>query len=136
MPPIIISVRTEAALYFSLEPGKITESRITVTSKVPIKYFIQSGPRNQLRVYSPELFPVRPQFVGHRPPQIVMGKKSGVDNVLLWAEELGIQLKEDEIKEVLNKVKRRSTALKRLLSKDEFREIIEGVREKTWSLVS
>jgi len=86
--------------------------------------------------YPTEIFPVHPNFVGHRPPQILMGKKSGTDNVILWLEELGIKLNENEIKEVLSQVKRKSLALKRVLNMDEFREIVEGVRRQTQSLVS
>jgi isopropylmalate/homocitrate/citramalate synthase len=65
-----------------------------------------------------------------------MGKKSGVDSVVLWSEELGIRLHEDEIKAVLNEVKLRAHALKRVLNKDEFREIVEDVRRQKVSLVS
>jgi len=65
-----------------------------------------------------------------------MGKKSGVDNVALWSEELGVQLHDDEVKVVLNEVKLRAHALKRVLNRDEFREIVEGVRRQTISLIS
>ena len=41
------------------------------------------------------VFPVHPDFVDHEKPQIVMGKKSGLDNVYLWAEKLNIELNED-----------------------------------------
>ena len=58
-----------------------------------------------------------------------MGKKSGADNVILWSEELGIKLNEDELQEVINRVKLKSLALKRALTKDEFREIVEDSRE-------
>jgi isopropylmalate/homocitrate/citramalate synthase len=60
-----------------------------------------------------------------------MGKKSGADNVILWSEELGIKLNENEVKEVLNQVKLRSLSLKRVLNKDEFRKIAENVRRHT-----
>jgi len=99
-------------------------------------YDIESGIiagwyKNVYHQYPPEIFPVHPSFVGHRPPQILMGKKSGVDNVILWSEELGIKLNENEVKEVLNQVKLRSLSLKRVLNKDEFRKIVEGIRRHT-----
>jgi len=104
-------------------------------------YDIESGIltswyRNTFHQYPTEVFPVHPNFVGHRPPQILMGKKSGVDNVALWSEELGVQLHDDEVKVVLNEVKLRAHALKRVLNRDEFREIVEGVRRQTISLIS
>jgi len=59
-----------------------------------------------------------------------MGKKSGLDNVSLWADKLGIKLDEEEVREVLKRVKAKSVALKRVLTEDEFREIAQGVKEK------
>jgi isopropylmalate/homocitrate/citramalate synthase len=99
-------------------------------------YDIESGIvaswyKNVYHQYPTEIFPIRPSFVGHRPPQILMGKKSGADNVILWSEELGIKLNENEVKEVLNQVKLRSLSLKRVLNKDEFRKIAENVRRHT-----
>lgn len=104
-------------------------------------YDIESGIvaswyKNVYHKYPTEIFPVRPNFVGHRPPQILMGKKSGADNVILWSEELGIKLQDEEVTQVLNQVKVRSLALKRVLNMDEFREIVEGVRRQTISLIS
>ena len=74
------------------------------------------------------VFPVHPEFVGHAPPQIVMGKKSGLDNVHLWAEKLNIELTDDETMAVLKQVKLKSHDLKRVLTEEEFREIVEKVK--------
>lgn len=57
-----------------------------------------------------------------------MGKKSGLDNVWVWAERLGIELNEDQALEILQEVKLRSHDLKRVLDEDEFREIAEKVK--------
>ena len=78
--------------------------------------------------YPTELFPVRPEFVGHRAPRVVMGKKSGLDSVAIWADKLGIELAKEEIEGVLRQVKQRSDDLKRLLSEDEFRKIALAVK--------
>ena len=75
-----------------------------------------------------ELFPVHPDFVGHRAPKILMGKKSGVDSVFKWAEKLGIELNKDEAMDILKQVKQRSHDLKRSLTEDEFREIVQRVK--------
>lgn len=96
-------------------------------------YDIESGIlttwyRNTFDQYPTEVFPVHPNFVGHRSPKILMGKKSGVDNVALWSEELGISLDRDEAMEVLSQVKRQAHDLKRVLTKDEFREITQVVK--------
>jgi len=60
-----------------------------------------------------------------------MGKKSGTDNVTIWAERLGIELDEDQTSEVLMRVKKRAIELKRTLTEDEFREIANSVRSGT-----
>ncbi|MBW1692198.1 MAG: hypothetical protein JRJ70_15915 [Deltaproteobacteria bacterium] len=57
-----------------------------------------------------------------------MGKKSGLDNVNLWAERLNIKLTEDEAMAVLKEVKRRSHDLKRVLTEEEFKDIIGTIR--------
>jgi len=76
------------------------------------------------------VFPVHPQFVGHAMPEIVMGKKSGVDNISLWAQKAGIELTEDEKMAVLNQVKLKSHDLKRTLTENEFRRIAKKVKGK------
>ena len=57
-----------------------------------------------------------------------MGKYSGMDNVALWAEKLGIKLDREEALEVLKRVKAQSHDLKRVLTEDEFRKIAESVK--------
>ena len=74
------------------------------------------------------VFPVHPKFVGHSMPDIILGKKSGVDNITLWSQKLGIELSEEEKMAVLNQVKLRSHDLKRVLTEDEFRKIAKQVK--------
>jgi len=98
-------------------------------------YDIESGIvtswyKNVFDSYPTEIFPVHPNFIGHRAPQILMGKKSGLDNVALWAEKLGISLDMDEVKEVLDQVKLQSHDLKRVLNEAEFKKITEEVKAK------
>jgi isopropylmalate/homocitrate/citramalate synthase len=76
------------------------------------------------------VFPVHPKFVGHSMPDIILGKKSGVDNITLWSQKLGIELSEEEKMTVLNQVKLRSHDLKRTLTEDEFRKIAKRVKPK------
>ncbi len=75
------------------------------------------------------VFPVHPSFVGHTMPEIIMGKKSGVDNITLWSEKLGIELSEEQKMAVLNQVKLKSHDLKRTLNEDEFKKIVGHVTE-------
>lgn len=96
-------------------------------------YTIESGIvtgwyRNAYAQDPTTLYPVRPQFVGRSDPVIYMGKKSGVDNVVVWAERLGITLTQDEILEVVQRVKSMSHDLKRVLSEGEFAAIADQVK--------
>jgi isopropylmalate/homocitrate/citramalate synthase len=97
-------------------------------------YTIESGIvtgwfRNVFEKNPTTVFPVHPDFVGHAAPQIVMGKKSGLDNVHLWAEKHNIELTEDETMAVLKEVKLQSHDLKRVLTEEEFKGIVKGVKE-------
>ena len=96
-------------------------------------YTIESGIvagwyRNAYKENPTTVFPVRPEFVGHAAPEIIMGKKSGVDNIAVWAEKLGLEIAEEKRMEVLNRIKRRSHDLKRVLTEQEFKEIAEQVK--------
>jgi len=55
--------------------------------------------------------------------RIVLGKKSGLDSIRLKARELGIDLADEQVPEVLAKVKSLGSSAKRLLTDDEFRQI-------------
>ena len=95
-------------------------------------YSIESGIvtnwyRNAYEKDPTVVFPVHPQFVGHDMPKIVMGKKSGVDNISIWAENLGIEVSEEKKMDVLTRVKRFSHDSKRNLTEKEFKEIVKEV---------
>jgi isopropylmalate/homocitrate/citramalate synthase len=98
-------------------------------------YDIESGIvttwyKNAWGQYPTDVFPIHPDFVGHRATQILMGKKSGLDNIAIWAEKLGIELDKEEADEVLKRVKRRAHDLKRVLNEGEFGEIVRAVKDK------
>ncbi len=96
-------------------------------------YDVESGMvvswhRNSRNVYPTETVPIDPALVGHRGPRYVMGKKSGIDSVGIWSEQLGIELDKDQGAEVLRRVKLYSHDVKRQLTEDEFREIADAVK--------
>jgi len=74
------------------------------------------------------LFPVHPKFVGHESPKIVMGKKSGLESIAIWSEKLNLTLTDDEAMAVLKEVKLKSHDLKRVLTEEEFKEIVGGMK--------
>jgi isopropylmalate/homocitrate/citramalate synthase len=74
------------------------------------------------------VYPVRPEFVGHKKPEILMGKKSGVDNIEIWTKKLGLKVTEEEGMEVLRRVKLKAHDLKRTLKESEFKKIVKEVK--------
>jgi len=89
---------------------------------------VASWYRNSYERYPTGITPILPKVVGHRAPKVVMGKKSGLDSIAVWADKLGIELTEEEVEGVLRQVKQQSYDLKRLLSENEFREIALAVK--------
>ena len=98
-------------------------------------YNIESGIvtgwyRNVYKKSPTTVYPVRPEFVGHKRPKILLGKKSGLDNVAIWSQKLGITLSEEESMNVLQRVKLKAHDLKRPLNVKEFKEIVDEVKVK------
>jgi isopropylmalate/homocitrate/citramalate synthase len=57
---------------------------------------------------------------------IVLGKKSGLDSIRIKADELGLDVAEDERADLLAKVKELGTRKRGLVTDDEFRELAGG----------
>lgn len=79
-----------------------------------------------------EVFPWKPEVVGQRQPEVLMGKASGQSSLLIWLEEMGITVSDTQRLDILYKVKDASLAKKGMLTKKEFRAIVGAVLgEKT-----
>lgn len=75
-----------------------------------------------------EAFPFRPEMVGQSGPQIVLGKGSGLDSVMIWLDKLGFPpANEEQTMAILVEVKSTSLQKKGLLSEDDFGKIAHGV---------
>jgi isopropylmalate/homocitrate/citramalate synthase len=57
---------------------------------------------------------------------IVLGKKSGIDSIRIKAQELGLELSDDEQRELLVRVKALGTEKRGLVTDDEFRALAHG----------
>jgi isopropylmalate/homocitrate/citramalate synthase len=101
----------------------IGEGAYTIESGIVTGWFKNVFDSNPTTV-----FPVHPDFVGHATPQILMGKKSGLDNIEIWCRKLGIELDEETAMDVLMAVKLKSHDLKRVLTEKEFMSVAESVR--------
>ena len=77
-----------------------------------------------------EAFPFRPEMVGQTGPEIVLGKGSGLDSVLIWLDKTGFPpASEEHMMAILMEVKALSLQKKGLLDEDDFRRVAEGVLE-------
>jgi isopropylmalate/homocitrate/citramalate synthase len=75
-----------------------------------------------------EAFPFRPEFVGQTGPEIVLGKGSGLDSVLIWLDKVGLGPADaDQSMEILTRVKAISLERKGLLDEQTFSEIAKDV---------
>jgi isopropylmalate/homocitrate/citramalate synthase len=57
--------------------------------------------------------------------KIVLGKKSGLSSIKLKVEELGLDVAEDSYPAILAEVKEKATAAGRLMTDDEFRQLVQ-----------
>ncbi|MGH8875173.1 MAG: LeuA family protein, partial [Acidimicrobiia bacterium] len=71
--------------------------------------------RNVGEEHLTEAFPYRPELVGQSPPQLVLGKGSGLDSVAAWLERVGRTATPEQMLSILEQVKERSLADKQLL---------------------
>ncbi|MHB9096256.1 MAG: LeuA family protein [Syntrophales bacterium] len=101
----------------------VGEKAYTVESGIVTGWY-----RNAYKDNPTTVFPLLPEFVGHTRPEIIMGKKSGVDNIAVWAEKLGLKIAEEKKMEILKRIKRRSHDLRRVLTEKEFRQIVREVK--------
>jgi len=75
-----------------------------------------------------EPFPYRPELVGQKPPEIVLGKGSGLDSVAIWLGKNGIHDADTkDIEVILMEVKAKSLEKKGLLDNDEFLDIVRDM---------
>lgn len=72
------------------------------------------------------MFSLHPSFTGNK-AGIVLGKKSGRRSIEFKANELGLNLTEEEVKKVLGEVKNKSIVEKRTLTDEEFLAIVKGI---------
>jgi isopropylmalate/homocitrate/citramalate synthase len=90
-------------------------------------YMRESGIGVDLVVKEPlAMFATDPRFFG-REASVVLGKKSGKLSILFHLERLGLQASDDQVSEILAKVKALGIASKRLLTDNEFQEIVHNV---------
>ncbi len=104
---------------------QVAPNRCVVGEKL---YDIESGIivswlKNAGKEWPTELVPFRAELVGQTAPKPVIGKGSGIDTIVWLLEELNIKATQEEMMALLNDVKEKALAEKRLLTMDEFKAL-------------
>lgn len=66
-------------------------------------------------------------MTGQTEPDLLLGKKSGKDNLKTWLDRHGLTVSEESMGELLNRIKKKSYAEKRDITADEFKEIVASL---------
>lgn len=74
-----------------------------------------------------EVFPFHWGLVGQRPARVVLGKNSGLDSIRMWLERIRVKASDEEVNEILLRVKAASLKKKGLLDEGEFRTLVKAV---------
>jgi isopropylmalate/homocitrate/citramalate synthase len=112
-----VSARVQSLSGYALEPWKPVTGETLFTR--------ESGAVASQFHDPPSIEPYSSRLVGAE-RGIVLGKKSGLDSIRIKAEELGLDLPNDRRAEVLAKVKALGAGKRRLVTDEEFRELVGG----------
>lgn len=102
-----------------------------IESGMPVEQYRMIAKEGDIDLAKVGLFTIHHAFVGNKEPEVVLGKKSGRGNILFWAEKLGIELSQEEASNVVVAVKAMGYKKRGLVSKAEFKEIVEKEKQKT-----
>lgn len=73
------------------------------------------------------MLPYKWTLTGQNEPYLLIGKKSGKDNIREWLKKCGLSVPEEKFDQILPKVKSKSYSEKRDLTREEFIAIVEGI---------
>ena len=123
--PLAKMVQEIAGVSVPSNRSVVGDQLFQVESGIIANWFANCGKEHQT-----ELFPYRPEFVGQPEAGVVMGKGSGIDSVKIWLDRIGAQATEAEAAEILKECKALGGATKRLLTEEQFRDIVERTVSK------
>jgi isopropylmalate/homocitrate/citramalate synthase len=129
-----IGIKTEAftelsRLVLDLSSVQIPSNRQIVGDRL---FHVESGIitdwlQNCGEEHATEVFPYRWEVVGQPPPEVVLGKGSGLPSIDYWLERLGLEANQEQRAEILSRVKELSRQTKGLLDETAFQRIAEQV---------
>ncbi|MBI2016138.1 MAG: hypothetical protein HYS77_11470 [Candidatus Rokubacteria bacterium] len=88
---------------------------------------IASWYKNAGKEHFLEVFPFHPKLVGQRMPRIVLGKNSGLDSIRMHLDRIRVKATDEQVADILMRVKYASLKKKGLVDDKEFRKIVKQV---------
>lgn len=73
------------------------------------------------------MLPYHYSLTGQQEPVLYLGKKSGKDNLKYWLDKAGVEIDDNQQKELLQMVKARSIEMKRDLDMDDFKSLLSAL---------
>jgi isopropylmalate/homocitrate/citramalate synthase len=71
--------------------------------------------------------PIHWDLVGQRPAKVVLGKNSGLDSIKMHLQRLRVKATDDQVNELVLRVKTASLKKKGLVDDQEFRKMVKAV---------
>jgi len=65
--------------------------------------------------------------VGQRAPRVVLGKNSGIDSIKIHLQRMRVQATEEQVNELVLRVKTASMKMKGLVDGEEFGKMVKAV---------
>ena len=129
-----LGIRTE--MMCEVSRFVLERAKVTIPGNRPIVgdmlYQVESGivagfVRKAREKHPLEFVPFAADLIGQTPVTIVLGKNSGLPSIQEWCEKLNVQASEEQMMEMLRRVKEKSFEKKDLLTEDDFKAIVGQV---------
>jgi len=115
-------VRKIAKLAMASNRQIVGDTVYDIESGIIASWFKNAGAEHML-----EVFPVHWDLVGQRPAKVVLGKNSGLDSIKLHLQRLRVKATDDQVNELVLRVKTASLKKKGLVDDQEFRKMVKAV---------
>jgi isopropylmalate/homocitrate/citramalate synthase len=115
-------VRKIAKLAMASNRQIVGDTVFDIESGIIASWFKNVGTEHLL-----EVFPIHWDLVGQRPAKVVLGKNSGLDSIKMHLQRLRVKATDDQVNELVLRVKTASLKKKGLVDDQEFRKMVKAV---------
>jgi isopropylmalate/homocitrate/citramalate synthase len=129
-----LGIRTE--MMCEVSRFVLERAKVTIPGNRPIVgdmlYQVESGivagfVRKARQKHPLEFVPFAADLIGQKPVTVVLGKNSGLPSIQEWCEKLNVRASEEQMMEMLRRVKEKSFEKKDLLTEEDFKAIVGQV---------